>query len=393
MPVINRIGEFHDEMQAWRRDIHRHPEIAFQEHRTSDIVAENLSAWGIEVHRGLAGTGVVGLLMGETDNGRMIGLRADMDALPIQETNDFAHRSVHDGKMHACGHDGHTAMLLGAARYLAETRIFSGRVALIFQPAEEGEGGARVMIEEGLFERFPVEAVYGMHNMPGKAVGRIDVRPGPLLASSDVFEVTVTGVGAHAAMPHQGVDPVVVAAQIVLGLQTIVSRQNDPVDSAVVSVTQVHAGDALNVIPQEAVIRGTARAFLPETRDRIERDIARIAEGIAAAHGATATPRYERCYPPLVNAPRETALAAATAAQVVGQDNVDIDTPPLMGSEDFAYMLQHKPGCYVLLGNGADGMPGGCGVHNPNYDFNDEISVIGASYWARLVETLLPKDG
>jgi len=390
MPVIDRIVEFGADMQAWRRDIHRHPEIAFQEHRTSDIVAEKLAAWGIEVHRGLAGTGVVGLLDGAHGNGRMIGLRADMDALPIQETNDFAHRSVHDGKMHACGHDGHTAMLLGAARYLAESRNFSGRVTLIFQPAEEGEGGARVMIEEGLFDQFPVEAVYGMHNMPGKAAGRIEVRPGPLLASSDAFDITVTGVGAHAAMPHQGVDPVVVAAQIVLGLQTIVSRQNDPVDSAVVSVTHVHTGDALNVIPEEAVIRGSVRAFRPETRDRIEREVGRISEGIAAAHGATAAVTYDRRYPALVNAPHETTLAAATAADVVGEANVSTDTPPLMGSEDFAYMLQHKPGCYVLLGNGADGMPGGCGVHNPNYDFNDEIAVIGASYWARLVERLLP---
>jgi len=390
MPVIDRIVEFGADMQAWRRDIHRHPEIAFQEHRTSDIVAEKLAAWGIEVHRGLAGTGVVGLLDGAHGNGRMIGLRADMDALPIQETNDFAHRSVHDGKMHACGHDGHTAMLLGAARYLAESRSFSGRVTLIFQPAEEGEGGARVMIEEGLFDQFPVEAVYGMHNMPGKAAGRIEVRPGPLLASSDAFDITVTGVGAHAAMPHQGVDPVVVAAQIVLGLQTIVSRQNDPVDSAVVSVTQVHTGDALNVIPEEAVIRGSVRAFRPETRDRIEREVGRISEGIAAAHGATAAVTYDRRYPALVNAPHETTLAAAAAADVVGEANVSTGTPPLMGSEDFAYMLQHKPGCYVLLGNGADGMPGGCGVHNPNYDFNDEIAVIGASYWARLVERLLP---
>ena len=391
MAVINRIAEFHGDMQAWRRDLHKHPETAFEEHRTADMVAEKLAGWGIEVHRGLAGTGVVGLLKGASDGGRRIGLRADMDALHIQEQNDFAHRSVHEGKMHACGHDGHTAMLLGAARYLAETRNFDGSVTFIFQPAEENEGGGRVMVEEGLFEKFPVEAVFGLHNMPGIASGHVGMRSGPAMAAFDIFEIAVTGVGAHAAMPHLGIDPIVLGAQIVGALQTIASRRSDPLDSVVVSVTQFHAGDTWNVIPQSAVIRGTARSFRKETQDRIEADIKRMAEGICAAQGASAAVTYERRYPAVVNTAKETEFCAEVAGEVLGATNVDTDTPPLMGSEDFAYMLQEKPGCYIFLGNGESGGPGGCSVHNPSYDFNDEVAVLGASYWARLVEKALPK--
>ena len=393
MPVINRIAEFHEEITAWRRDIHAHPETAFEEQRTSDFVAEKLSGWGIEVHRGLATTGVVGTLKGQGENGRAIGLRADLDALHIQELNDFAHRSRNEGKMHACGHDGHTAMLLGAAKYLAETRNFDGTVHFIFQPAEENEGGGRVMVEDGLFEKFPVESVYGLHNMPGRALGEIGLRTGPAMAAFDIFEVTVTGKGAHAAMPYQGIDPVVSASQIVMSLQTIVSRKTDAIDTAVVSVTQFHAGDTWNVIPNQAVLRGTARSFKAEIGDMIEAEIRRIAEGICQAHGATAEVRYERRYPALVNTEQESDFAAQVAAEVVGAERVEADAEPLMGSEDFAYMLQEKPGCYIWLGNGTEGGPGGCSVHNPLYDFNDEAAVIGASYWARLVERALPRAG
>ena len=393
MPVINRIAEFHDEMAAWRRDIHAHPETAFEEHRTADFVAARLDDFGIEVHRGLAGTGVVGVLKGRKDGGRSIGLRADLDALHIQELNDFAHKSRHQGKMHACGHDGHTAMLLGAAKYLSETRNFDGTVCFIFQPAEENEGGGRVMVEEGLFDKFPVEAVYGLHNQPGRPVGEIGLRAGPAMAAFNIFEITVTGKGSHAAMPYQGIDPVVVASQIVTALQTIVSRRVDPIDTAVLSVTQFHAGDTWNVIPNEAVLRGTTRAFKPEVADMIEADIRRLCDGIAGAHGAEAQVRYETRYPALVNSEKESRFAATVAAEVVGAERVEADAEPLMGSEDFAFMLQEKPGCYIWLGNGDKGGPGGCAVHNPHYDFNDEAAIVGASYWATLVEKALQRDG
>ncbi len=393
MPIVNRIAAFHDDMVAWRRDLHAHPETAFEEVRTADFVAAKLEGWGIEVHRGLAQTGVVGLLRGRGESQRAIGLRADMDALHIQELNDFGHRSQVEGKMHACGHDGHTTMLLGAARYLAETRNFDGTVALIFQPAEENEGGGRVMVEEGLFEQFPVEQVFGLHNMPGRAVGEIAMRQGPAMAAFDIFETSITGHGAHAAMPHRGIDPVLVAAHIVTALQSIASRLIDPLHPVVVTVTQVHAGDTWNVIPEQAVLRGTARSFSREVRDRVEAEIARIASTVAEAFGAKAETRYERRYPAVVNTRDATALAAQVAAEVVGGDNVETDAPPLMGSEDFAYMLEAKPGCYIWLGNGTEGGPGGCMVHNPHYDFNDEAAVVGASYWARLVETALPLAG
>ncbi len=388
MPVINRIADFHDDMTAWRRTIHARPETAFEEHATADFVAAKLAEFGITVHRGLAGTGVVGTL-GEGD-GPAIGLRADMDALHIAEANDFAHRSTHEGKMHACGHDGHTTMLLGAARYLAETRRFKGVVHFIFQPAEENEGGGRVMIEDGLFENFPMQAVYGMHNWPGLAAGAFAVKSGPLMAAFDIFEITVAGKGAHAGMPHMGVDAVLCAAHVVTALQSISSRETDPLDAVVVSVTQVHGGDTWNVIPADVALRGTARSFRGPVQDTIEPAIRRIAEGVAAAHGATVTVSYERRYPATVNHARETEIAAAVAADVAGAANVERDPTPSMGAEDFAFMLHEKPGCYVWLGNGpTDGQRT---LHNPNYDFNDAILPIGASYWARLVEREMEAD-
>jgi hippurate hydrolase len=385
MPVINRIADFHDDMTAWRRSLHARPETAFEEHDTAEFVAAKLAEFGIEVHRGLAKTGVVGTL-GE-GHGPAIGLRADMDALDITEANDFAHRSTHAGKMHACGHDGHTAMLLGAARYLAETRRFKGVVHFIFQPAEENEGGGRVMIEDGLFETFPVQAVYGMHNWPGLAVGSFAVKSGPLMAAFDVFEITVAGQGSHAGMPHLGVDSVVTAAHVITALQSITSRETDPLDAMVVSVTQVHGGDTWNVIPDHVLLRGTARSFRAPVQDTIEPAIRRIAEGVAAAHGATASVSYERRYPATVNHARETETAAAVAADVVGAGNVERNPTPSMGAEDFAFLLNEKPGCYVWLGNGPT--DGERTLHNPHYDFNDAILPLGASYWARLVERVL----
>ncbi|MEE2971235.1 MAG: M20 aminoacylase family protein [Pseudomonadota bacterium] len=387
MAIVNRIAEFHDDLIQWRRDIHAHPETAFEEKRTSDIVAEKLSEFGIEVHRGLAETGVVGTLKGDRGDGPAIGLRADLDALDILEKNTFDHKSTIPGKMHACGHDGHTIMLLGAARYLAETRNFAGTVNFIFQPAEENEGGARVMIEEGLFDKFPVEAVFGMHNMPGLGLGEMAVRAGPFMAAFDIFEINLTGRGTHAAAPHLGIDPLVAAAQIVTALQTIASREIDPQDSVVVSVTQIHGGDAWNVIPEDVLIRGTVRAFKVETQDRAEASIRRIVDGICQASGVTAGIDYQRRYPPTINTPEEADFTASVMADVVGAENVFRDKAPKMASEDFAFMLNEKPGAYVWLGNGPG--EGGCLLHNPSYDFNDDALPLGASYWARLVETRL----
>ena len=383
MPVINRIAAIHDEMTAWRRDIHAHPELGFEEERTAAIVAEKLESFGIEVHRGLAKTGVVGVLEGGPGTGA-IALRADMDALPILEAGDAPHRSTSDGTMHACGHDGHTTMLLGAAQYLAETRNFAGTVYFVFQPAEEGLGGGEAMVSEGLFERFPAQAVYGMHNWPGLAAGEIAVRSGPMMAACDEFTIAVEGTGAHGAMPHLGHDSVVAAAQIVTALQSIVARNVDPLEAGVVSVTKIHGGDAFNVIPQAVELAGTVRTFKPQVRDLIAAGIGRIAESTAEALGARATVNLEGRFPATVNTADETDRAEAAAAKVVGVERVHRDLAPCMGSEDFAYMLQARPGSYVWIGNGAGA--GGCFLHNPGYDFNDEILPVGASYWATLVE-------
>ncbi|HVC54313.1 MAG TPA: M20 aminoacylase family protein, partial [Stellaceae bacterium] len=371
MPVINRIADFQADMAEWRHDLHAHPETAFEEHRTAEIVARLLQSFGVAVARGVARTGVIGTLAGSRPGGRAIALRADMDALPIAEKNGFAHASTQHGTMHACGHDGHTAMLLGAAKYLAETRNFAGTVHFIFQPAEENEGGARLMVEEGVLQRHPVEAVWGMHNWPGLPQGQFAIRPGPMMAAFDIFEITVVGRGAHAAMPHLGVDPVVVAAQIVGGLQTIASRSIDPLQGAVVSVTQIHGGDTWNVIPDSVVLRGTTRSFDPAVRDALEPAIRRVAEGVAGSLGAAVAMRYERRYPPTVNSPAETEIAAAIAADLVGADNVRRDLLPSMGAEDFAWFLEEKPGAYIWIGNGA--AAGQAMLHNPHYDFNDEI--------------------
>jgi amidohydrolase len=387
MNIRPEIAARHDALTAVRRDIHRHPETSFEEFRTAAIVAERLRAAGIEIHEGLATTGVVGTLRAGSGN-RAIGLRADMDALNLTERNDFDHRSVNAGKMHGCGHDGHTTMLIGAAEHLAANTSFDGTVHFIFQPAEEGGGGASVMIEEGLFEKFPVDSVYGMHNMPGIPVGKIAVTPGPAMASADEMSVTVHGVGGHAAFPHRAVDPVLAAAAIIVGLQSIVSRSTDPLQSAVISVTMMAAGEASNIIPDSATIKASVRAFSDTMRDHIEKSIERIATGIAEAHGATAEVSYRRGYPPTVNHPEESEIAARAAAATVGPENVLHDFPPMMGSEDFSYMLQASPGCYVFLGNGEGEAHPMC--HSPNYDFNDAILPTGVSYWVNLVETVLP---
>ncbi|MEW5770493.1 MAG: M20 aminoacylase family protein [Pseudomonadota bacterium] len=377
-----------ERLVALRHDLHAHPELAYQEHRTSERVTEFLVACGIEVHRGLAGTGVVGVLR-HGDGPRMIGLRADMDALPVQEQNAFPHRSRHDGRMHACGHDGHTAMLLGAAQHLAEHPNFDGTVVFIFQPAEETDGGARVMIEQGLFERFPVESVYGMHNWPGLPAGEFAVHSGPVMACADQFDIRVRGHGAHAAMPHQGRDPLLAGAALVQALQGIVSRNLDPLDSAVLSVTRFFAGgEAYNVIPAEARIGGTVRAFRDEVRDAVEAALERQCAGIGAAHGVQASLEYRRGYPPTINSAAEAARCREVLTKLVGAERVRTDANPSMGAEDFAYMLREKPGCYVWIGNGL--AEGGCMLHNPRYDFNDGILTLGASYWVRLVEALLP---
>lgn len=387
MAIKDEIAAFAGEMQEWRRDIHAHPETAFEEFRTSDLVAEKLESFGIAVHRGLAKTGVVGTLKVGQSN-RAIGLRADMDALDIQEENTFAHTSVNAGKMHACGHDGHTAMLLGAAKYLSATKRFNGTVQFIFQPAEENVAGGRVMVEDGLFEQFPVEAVYGLHNTPGVPVGHIAVQNGPCMAAADMFEITITGKGSHGAHPHHGLDPIVTASEIVMALQRIVGRTINPMQAGVVSVTQFHSGAAMNVLPETAVIKGTTRAHLREVQDQIESRMEQIVKGVCLAHGLEYDLKYDRRYPPTINTPDEAANAHRAAVEVFGAENVIDNLTPSMGAEDFAWMLQDNPGCYVRLGNGI-GEDGGCVVHNPNYDFNDAAAVYGASYWATLVEQQL----
>ena len=380
------------DLAAIRHDIHAHPELAFNEARTAELVARELTAYGLEVHRGLAKTGVVGVLR-KGSSTRAIGLRADLDALPLLEKNSFSHRSRHEGLMHACGHDGHTTMLLGAARYLAENRDsldFDGTVYFIFQPAEESEGGAAVMIEDGLFKMFPMDAVFGLHNWPGIAVGEMAVRPGAVMAGTSAFEISVSGHGCHAAMPNQGVDTLVVASQLVLALQTVVARNLHPCESAVVSVTQIHGGEALNIIPDDAVLRGTIRSFKPEVQELVEKSIERLCSGIASAFGAQIKAVFDHRYPPTVNTVPEAALCCRVAEALLGTDKVRKNELPSMGAEDFAYMLQEKPGCYVWLGNGPG--VGGCTLHNPHYDFNNELIPYGISYWVRLVETALKRE-
>jgi hippurate hydrolase len=376
---------------AIRRDIHAYPELAFNEARTAGIVARELVSYGLEVHCGLAKTGVVGVLR-KGSGMRAIGLRADMDALPLHEKNDFPHRSRNEGQMHACGHDGHTAMLLGAARYMAENRDrldFDGTVYFIFQPAEESEGGAAVMIEDGLFEQFPMSAVFGLHNWPGIPVGEMAIMPGAVMAGTCTFEIAVCGRGCHAAMPHQGVDTLVVASQLVIALQTVVARNLHPCESAVVSVTQIHGGEALNIIPDDAVLRGTIRSFKPEVQEMVERSIEQLCAGIASAFGARIKASFDHRYPPMVNSAAETEICRQAAKVLFGADRVRQNELPSMGAEDFAYMLREKPGCYVWLGNGPG--TGGCTLHNPHYDFNDDLLPLGINYWVKLVETVLQK--
>ena len=385
MNIAPEVLELVPEMKAWRRHLHAHPETAFDEKQTSAFVVEKLRSFGLEVHGGLAKTGVVGVLRGGRD--AAVGLRADMDALQILERSGVPHASLHQGKMHACGHDGHTVMLLGAAAALARRRSLCGTAYFIFQPAEENEGGGRVMVEEGLFERFPMRAVYGMHNWPRKPLGTFATRAGPLMGAYDVFEIVVTGKGAHAAMAYTGKDPMLFAAHTISALQTIVARNLHPLDAGVVSVTQVHGGDTWNVIPQEVVLRGTVRAYKREVQDLIEERMRSIVAGVAATFDMTATLRYERRYPATVNSEAETRHAIAAAAAVVGSDNVDTDPTPEMTGEDFAFMLQAKPGCYAWLGTGRG--PDTPNVHSPQYDFNDDALAIGASYWVALAERQL----
>jgi len=388
---IERIRSYHGELTAVRRDLHAHPELAFQESRTSNLVADKLAGWGIEVHKGLAKTGIVGVIPGKKkSSGRAIGLRADMDCLPMHERNSFEHRSQNEGRMHACGHDGHTTMLLGAARYLSETRNFDGTAYVIFQPAEEGGGGGQVMVQEGLFERFPANEVYGLHNWPGLPPGKMAVRAGPVMAATDEVQITIRGKGGHGAMPHLAVDPVVASAHVITALQTIASRTVSPLDSCVVSICSMATSQVgvFNVIPDHVKLVGTVRTFQAETRALAERRVREIATKTAEAFGATAEVNYARGYPATINSAREAAFAAQVGQRLFGKQNVITEHEPTMGGEDFSYMLQAKPGAYVFLGQG--GVEGGCMLHNPNYDFNDEVIPLGAGYLAALVEEALP---
>ena len=390
MAMIEAIVRLQEEMTRWRRDIHAHPELGFEETRTSNLVAEKLRSFGLEVHRGIGKTGVVGVLRAGSA-GRSVGLRADMDALPIHEANNFAHRSRSDGRMHACGHDGHTTMLLGAAKYLAETRNFEGVVNFIFQPAEEGIGGARAMIADGLFEKFPCEVIFGMHNRPGLALGKFAVRAGPMMAGGGFFDIRITGKGSHAARPESGIDPVLVAAHIVVALQSIVSRNVRPIDAAVVSVTKINGGDAYNVMPQSAQLAGTVRAFTREVMSLIETGMRRVVKGTAEAFGATAEIDFRLIFAPTVNDTAQANFVAAVCAEVVGDDNVHRNPSLIVASEDFSFMLEKVPGSYFNIGNGAG--EDSCEVHNPGYDFNDAALALGASVFARIVEKRLAKDG
>ncbi|MBS1187009.1 MAG: amidohydrolase [Burkholderiaceae bacterium] len=393
MNLLDFPAGFLDELQTIRRDIHAHPELGYEEHRTSDLVAAKLTEWGIPVTRGLGGTGVVGVITGSGE-GRTIGLRADMDALPMKELNTFAHMSQHDGRMHACGHDGHTAMLLGAAHWLSRHRDFPGKVVLVFQPAEESAGGAKRMIDDGLLERFPMDAIFGMHNWPVHDHGTFGVRVGPMMAASNTFRVTVKGRGSHAAHPQRSVDPVMTAVQIAQSWQTIITRNKNPHKAAVLSLTQLHAGSAFNVIPPDATMVGTVRNYDPAVLDLIETRMREIAEHTAAAFGATVDFHFRRGYPALVNHPDETAFAVYVLESIVGLGNVNTDMEPTMGAEDFAYYLQRVPGCYVFIASGRDehrddldGNP--CNLHHPRYDFNDGLTPLGVTYWVKLAQEFL----
>ncbi|MFO1314835.1 MAG: M20 aminoacylase family protein [Burkholderiales bacterium] len=385
------IARWHDEFTAIRRDLHAHPELGFEEHRTARVVQERLAALGIEHHAGIGKTGIVAVIRGAHDaSGRAVGLRADMDALPMQEENHFAHKSRYDGRMHGCGHDGHTTMLLAAARYLAETRRFDGTAYLIFQPGEEGYAGAKAMIEDGLFERFPAERVFALHNWPGLPPGQIGITPGPAMAAADRVEITIDGKGGHGAHPHAAIDPVLVAGHIITAAQSVVSRNVSPIDTAVVSLCAMHAGHpgAMSVIPSHATLVGTVRTFRPATQDLIERRLTELVGSIAAAFGARATLKYERVYPATINHDREAVFAADVAESLVGPDNVVRNLDPSMGAEDFSFMLQAKPGAFARLGQG--GAEGGCFLHNSTYDFNDDVIPLGAGYLAALAEAAMP---
>jgi hippurate hydrolase len=385
MNIIPEIAARHAEHRRWRHEIHARPELAYEEHQTADLVVRELTAAGIPFERGLGRTGVVATIEGRAP-GKRIGLRADMDALPLQEMNDFAHRSQRAGVMHACGHDGHTVMLLAAAEHLARHRDFDGTIHCIFQPAEEGEAGAKAMMDDGLFERFPMDAVFGLHNWPWLPVGQMALRTGPVMASMDIFEATLKGRGGHAAQPHMAIDPIVVAASIVQAWQSIVSRNVDPLEAGVVSVTQIHAGHAWAVIPEEVVLRGTVRTFKPAVQALIERRLQELGAGIAAAHGCTLEFRYERRFPATINTGPETDFAARVATDLLGSENILRDAAPSMGSEDFGWMLQVKQGNYAWLGTGGETS---CLLHNPRYDFNDEAIPLGASYWVQLAREFL----
>jgi len=390
MPIVNRVADLHGEITAWRRDLHAHPELLFDVHRTAASVAEKLKAFGCDdVIPGIGRTGVVGVIRGRKPasgaGNKVIGLRADMDALPIEEATGVPYKSTVPGKMHACGHDGHTAMLLGAAKYLAETRNFAGTAIVIFQPAEEGGGGGREMVKEGMMERFAIDEVYGMHNYPGLPVGEFAIRPGPIMAAADSVTIEIEGKGGHAARPHLSIDTVLVGAQIINQIQSIVSRNVDPLESGVVSICMFQAGHTDNVIPQTAHLRGTARSLTPEVRDLLEKRLGEVVEGTAKLYGAKAKLTYRRGYPVLKNHQRQTSFAAAVAQDIAGKDKVDIDLPPVMGAEDFSYMLESRPGAFIFVGNGDS-----AGLHHPAYDFNDEVIPLGTSYWVKLVETALP---
>jgi amidohydrolase len=387
MPIVNRVADLQEDVAGWRRDLHAHPELGFDVHRTAGIVADKLKAFGCdEIVCGIGRTGVVGVIRGrKAQSDKVIGLRADMDALPLEEITGLPYRSTVPGKMHACGHDGHTAMLLGAAKYLAETRNFDGTAVVIFQPAEEGGGGGREMVKDGLMERFGIREVYGMHNVPDLPIGAFATRPGPLLAAADMLRIEIEGKGTHAAKPHLGVDTLLVGAQIVNQLQSIVARNIDPLDSAVVSICSFKAGETHNVVPQTALLLGTVRTMRAETRDLVERRVAEVVEGTARLYGARASVAYQRGYPLTINHARETDFAVSVAAEIAGADRVDADTPPIMGSEDFSFMLNERPGAMIFVGNGDT-----AGLHHPAYDFNDEAIPFGTSYWVRLVEKAMP---